>query len=122
MLTFSQNDTDSLICIPIEYLRKAAIELVEYDYCQIERDSLRLTIGDLSQIISNKDSIIQYEIKLKETSFEIIDSLGYTVSTLNTHIDILNKDNESLKKERNILRGIIASAGTLMGILFSVLN
>ena len=122
LLAFSQTDTDSLVCVPVEHLRKAAVELVEYDYCQIERDSLRLTIGDLSQIISNKDSIIQYETKLKETSFETIDSLGYIVSTLNTHIDVLNEDNESLKKERNILRGIIASAGTLMGVLFSVLN
>lgn len=122
LLAFSQTDTDSLVCVPVEHLRKAAVELIEYDYCKIERDSLRLTIGDLSQIISNKDSIIQYETKLKETSFETIDSLGYIVSTLNTHIDVLNEDNESLKKERNILRGIIASAGTLMGVLFSVLN
>ena len=117
MLTFSQTDTDSLACVPIEHLRKATTELIEYDFCKIERDSLKATIVDLGTIIENKDSIIQYESELKNTAFETIDSLGTVVSTLNTEVETLNETNESLKKERNILRSIIGAAGILFSIL-----
>jgi peptidoglycan hydrolase CwlO-like protein len=116
LLSFSQTDTDSLICIPSYQIRQAAIELTEYDFCKTKRDSLQSTIGDLSQIISNKDSIIELETTLKETAFFTIDSLGTTISTLNTEVDFLEEDNDSLKKERNILRGIIVLLGTVFSI------
>lgn len=120
LLAFSQTDTDSLVCVPVEHLRKAAVELVEYDYCKIERDSLRLTIGDLSQIISNKDSIIQYETKLKETSFETLDSLGYIISTLNVEAEVLKEENQKITKKRNIYRKITGALGTVIVILLKL--
>ena len=120
LLAFSQTDTDSLVCVPVEHLRKAAVELIEYDFCKIERDSLRLTIGDLSQIISNKDSIIQYETKLKETSFETIDSLGYIISTLNVEAEVLKEENQKITKKRNIYRKITGALGTVIVILLKL--
>lgn len=116
-MTFSQNDTDSLICIPIEHLRKAAVELVEYDYCQIERDSLRLTIGDLSQIISSKDSMIKLEQSIKNKTLTALDSLGIVTAGLVTEVELLNEDNFKLKKERNTLGAIMLSSILLL-ILF----
>lgn len=116
-MSFSQTDTDSLICVPAEHLRKAATELIEYDYCQIERDSLQSTIGDLSQIISNKDSIIRYEQTIKDTAFLTIDSLNTTMSKLDVEVQMLEEDNEGLKKERNILRGIIVLLGTVFSVV-----
>lgn len=118
MLSFSQIDTDSLICIPTNQARQIAAELVEYDFCKIERDSLQSTIGDLSQIISNKDSITEMEIELKEKAFFTIDSLGTSISTLNLEIKNLEEKNSKLKAERNILR----SAITVLGIVFSVIR
>ena len=115
-LSFSQTDTDSLICLPVSYVRQAAIELTEYDYTKIERDSLQTTVGDLSQIIQQKDSIISLESHLKETAFTTIDSLGNAISTLNTEVEILEEDKESLKKERNILRGLLVLLGTIFSV------
>ena len=117
MLSFSQTDIDSLVCIPIEQARQAATELTEYDFCQIERDSLKVTIIDLNSIIVNKDSIILYETDLKDSVLTVLDSLGNTVSALNTEVEILNEDKESLKMERNILRGVILLLGTVFSII-----
>jgi hypothetical protein len=116
LLSFSQTDTDSLICLPAYQVRQAAIELTEYDHCRYERDSLKLNIEDLSQIVSNKDSIIELERNLKNTAFTTIDSLGITVATLGTEIELLDEKNEDLKKERNILRGVILLLGTVFSI------
>jgi hypothetical protein len=117
LLSFSQTDTDSLVCIPIEQARQAAIELKEYDYCQVERDSLKVNISEYQQIIEYKDSIIEIETSLKNEALVFIDSLGITISTLNTEVETLNEDNKSLKTERNILRGVIALLGTVFSIV-----
>jgi len=117
LLTFSQTDTDSLACVPIEHLRKATIELIEYDFCKIERDSLKATIIDLGTIIENKDSIIQYETELKNLAFENIDSLGIVVSTLNTEVEILKEENQEITKKRNIYRKITGALSTVIVIL-----
>jgi hypothetical protein len=113
---FSQTDTDSLICIPINQARQAAIELVEYDFCQIERDSLKITLRDFSQIVSNQDSIIQYELDIKNKTLNTLDSLNTVMGNLKVEVKELNENNESLKKERNFLRGVTSTMVTIITI------
>ena len=113
---FSQTDTDSLICIPINQARQAAIELVEYDFCQIERDSLKITLRDFSQIVLNQDSIIQYELDIKNKTLNTLDSLNIVMGNLKVEVKELNESNESLKKERNFLRGVTSTMVTIITI------
>jgi len=113
---FSQTDTDSLICIPINQARQAAIELVEYDFCQIERDSLKITLRDFSQIVLNQDSIIQYELDIKNKTLNTLDSLNTVMGNLKVEVKELNESNESLKKERNFLRGVTSTMVTIITI------
>jgi len=116
---FSQTDTDSLICIPINQARQAAIELVEYDFCQIERDSLKITLRDFSQIVSNQDSIIQYELDIKNKTLNTLDSLNTVMGNLKVEVKELNESNESLKKERNFLRGVTSTMVTIITIIIT---
>lgn len=117
LLSFSQTDIDSLVCISSNQAKQVIFELNEYDFCKIERNSLKSNIEDLSQIILNKDSIISLERDLKKTAFNTIDSLGTTITTLDTEVKDLNEKNDNLKKERNILRGVIVFLGTVFSIV-----
>lgn len=116
-MSFSQIDTDSLICIPTNQARQIAAELVEYDFCKIERDSLQSTIGDLSQIIINKDSIIEMEINLKNTALFTIDSLGTSVVKLHTEIENLEEKNSKLKRERNFLGSVVTTLTSILALM-----
>lgn len=117
MLSFSQTDIDSLVCIPIKQARQAATELTEYDFCKIERDSLKVTLRDFSQIVLNKDSIIQHELNVKNKALGVLDSLNNVMSDLKIEVEELNENNELLKKERNLLRGLTSTMITIITIL-----
>jgi hypothetical protein len=114
---FSQTDTDSLICISIHQAKQVAVELIEYDFCQIERDSLKVNLRDLSQIILNQDSIIQYETSMKNKNLSTLDSLNTIMSSLKLEVEKLNESNESLKKERNFLLSVTSIMTTVITIL-----
>ena len=97
---FSQTaiSTDSLISIPTQYARQIASELILYDLCQQERDSLKAEINDMGVILENHSILLgRYET--------LTDSLVTTNQEAYTQIsafqlDINNKD-EKISKLRN---------------------
>lgn len=91
--------------------------MIEYDFCQIERDSLKVNLRDLSQIILNQDSIIQYETSMKNKNLSTLDSLNTIMSSLKLEVEKLNESNESLKKEKNFLLSVTSIMTTVITIL-----
>ena len=57
---FSQSDTvsEDLVCIPTIQAKQIAADLVKYDLCRMERDSLLLQVNDLSSIVEQNDILI----------------------------------------------------------------
>lgn len=57
---FSQSDTvsEDLVCIPTIQAKQIAADLVKYDLCRMERDSLLLQVNDLNSIVEQNNILI----------------------------------------------------------------
>src|SRR6056300_306477 len=101
--TFSQKDTETdLICIPTEQVRAIAADLVSYDYCQQERDSLKAEITDLNSIIE-QDSILLNTYETTTDSLVLLAEECYWQS-VNLKLELEDKDSKikSLRSTRTI--------------------
>ena len=117
--TFSQKDTETdLICIPTEQVRVIAADLISYDYCQQERDSLKAEITDLNSIIE-QDSILLNTYETTTDSLVLLAEECYWQS-VNLKLELEDKDSKikSLRSTRTITL-LTTVLGTLTPILLS---
>lgn len=117
--TFSQKDTGTdLICIPTEQVRAIAADLVSYDYCQQERDSLKAEITDLNSIIE-QDSILLNTYETTTDSLVLLAEECYWQS-VNLKLELEDKDSKikSLRSTRTITL-LTTVLGTLTPILLN---
>jgi len=117
--TFSQKDTETdLICIPTEQVREIAADLVSYDYCQQERDSLKAEITDLNSIIE-QDSILLNTYETTTDSLVLLAEECYWQS-VNLKLELEDKDSKikSLRNTRTITL-LTTVLGTLTPILLT---
>jgi len=117
--TFSQKDTETdLICIPTEQVRTIAADLVLYDYCQQERDSLKAEITDLNSIIE-QDSILLDTYETTTDSLVLLAEECYWQS-VNLKLELEDKDSKikSLRSTRTITL-LTTVLGTLTPILLN---
>ena len=117
---FSQTviNTDSLISIPTQYARQIANELISYDYCQHERDSLKAEINDMGIIIKNNSILLKRYETLNDSLYEVNIKLYNQTSTL--ELDVKNKE-EKIGKLRNT-RNLTFLTTILTAILPIILN
>jgi hypothetical protein len=116
---FSQKDTKTnLICLPTEQAKLVAEDLISYDLCQHERDSLKIEITDLNNIII-QDSILLNKYKTATDSLVLLTD-RCVKQNINLNLDLDNKDNKikSLRGTRN-LTILTTLIGTLTPILLS---
>lgn len=101
---FSQIDTvsEDMVCIPTIQARQIASELVQYDLCKIERDSLRVQINDLNTIISEK-TVLLNQFKLTTDSLVTINQ-DLLKTTSYQSLELITKEEKikRLKKTRNL--------------------
>ena len=100
---FSQSDTETnLICLPTEQVRVIAADLISYDLCQQERDSLKVEIKDLYNIIE-QDSLLLKVYQISTDSLILLNKECYN-QNINLNLDLDGKDKKikSLKSTRNI--------------------
>jgi len=117
--SFSQRDTETdLICIPTEQARQIATELIEYDFCQQERDSLKAEIKDLNFIIENNTTLLQ-EYKSTTDTLILMNKKCLEQSSL-LEVKVKNRDQKikSLRSTRTITI-LTTVLGTLTPILLS---
>lgn len=116
---FSQKDTETdLVCLPTQQAKQIVVDLTSYDFCKQERDSLKVEIIDLNQII-NQNSILLREYKVVSDSLFIANKNCYN-QKINLELNLQNKE-DKIKSLRNtktltILTTII---GTLTPILLN---
>jgi hypothetical protein len=117
--TFSQKDTETnLICISTEQVRAIAADLVSYDYCKQERDSLKAEITDLNSIIE-QDSILLNTYETTTDSLVLLSEECYWQSVnLNLELEDKNSKIKSLRSTRTITL-LTTVLGTLTPILLN---
>ena len=97
---FSQSDTvsEDLICIPTIQAKQIAADLVMYDLCRMERDSLLLQVNDLSSIVEQNDILIT-QFKNATDSLMFINQ-GLVEKTTVQSLELVAKE-DKIKRLRN---------------------
>ena len=116
---FSQKDiTTDLVCLPTEQAKLVVEDLISYDLCQREKDSLKAEIIDLNNIIG-QDSILLSVYQTSTDSLILLNKKCIEQNT-NLNLDLDNKNGKikSLKSTRN-LTILTTLVGTLTPILLS---
>jgi len=116
---FSQKDTETdLVCLPTEQARQVVTELTSYDLCQHERDSFKVEILDLNNIIE-QNLILLNQYKIATDSLILLNQECYN-QNINLNLDLENKNEKikSLRNARNITL-LTTLIGTLTPIILS---
>jgi len=116
---FSQKDTETdLVCLPTEQARQVVTELTSYDLCQHERDSFKVEILDLNNIIE-QNLILLNQYKVATDSLILLNQECYN-QNINLNLDLENKNEKikSLRNARNITL-LTTLIGTLTPIILS---
>jgi len=97
---FSQSDTvsEDLVCIPTIQAKQIAADLVKYDLCRMERDSLLLQVNDLSSIVEQNDILIT-QFKNATDSLMFINQ-GLVEKTTVQSLELVAKE-DKIKRLRN---------------------
>jgi len=97
---FSQSDmvSEDLVCIPTIQAKQIASDLVKYDLCIMERDSLLLQVNDLSSIVEQNDILIT-QFKNATDSLMFINQ-GLVEKTTVQSLELVAKE-DKIKRLRN---------------------
>lgn len=117
--SFSQKDTqNNLVCLPTEQAKQVVAELISYDFCQQERDSLKAEIKDLNFIIE-QNSILLENYKVSTDTLLLLNKECLEQSSL-LEVKVKNKDQKikSLRSTRTITI-LTTVLGTLTPILLN---
>jgi hypothetical protein len=117
---FSQSDTvsEDLVCIPTIQAKQIASDLVKYDLCRMERDSLLLQVNDLNSIIEQNDVLIN-QFKTTTDSLMFINQSLVDKTTYQS-LEIVSKE-DKIKRLRNT-RNVTILTTVLTAILPVVLS
>ena len=117
---FSQSDTvnKDLVCIPTIQARQIVSDLIDYDLCKMERDTLLLQIKDLNSIVEQNNILID---KFKTTT----DSLMFinkelVKKTTTQSLELVSKD-DKISRLRNT-RNVTILTTVLTAVLPAILN
>ena len=97
---FSQSDmvSEDLVCIPTIQAKQIASDLVKYDLCRMERDSLLLQVNDLNSIVEQNDILIT-QFKNATDSLMFINQ-GLVEKTTVQSLELVAKE-DKIKRLRN---------------------
>ena len=117
---FSRIDTgtEELVCIPKHQATQAVIDLKNYDFCSLERDTLLNQIEDLKLIISKDSSVISYYEGVTDSLVLVNKQCLEKTATLN--LEMVSKD-DKITKLRNT-RNLTILTTVLTAVLPAVLN
>ena len=108
--------TDSVICIPVDWARKAILELEEKDMFGEQIEVLNEEIHLRDNKISLKDSIINTSSSKEVEYLETINSLKQSINLKETQIDLITKKQKKAKLQRNLI-GIASAILTVLTLL-----
>ena len=107
---------DSIICLPIEWVKNIVVELEEKDLCEIKLENTKVENVLLINKMELKDSIID-NFKIKEENYNnTINSFSETLNLKDRQIEIEKKKARKTKLQRNLI-GI----GTLVLLALQVI-
>ena len=108
--------TDSVICIPVDWARKAILELEEKDMFEEQIGVLNEEIQLRNWKLGLKDSIINTSTSKEEEYIETINSLKQSITLKETQIDLITKKQKQTKFQRNLI-GICSAILTVLAIV-----
>ena len=117
---FSQSDTvsEDLVCIPTIQAKQIASDLIKYDLCKMEVDSLLSQVNDLNSIVEQNNILID-KFKTTTDSLMFINQ-GLIDKTTYQSLEIVSKE-DKIKKLRNT-RNVTILTTVLTAILPVVLS
>jgi len=117
---FSQSDTvnETLVCIPTIQAKQVVRDLINYDLCKMERDSLLLQVNDLSSIVEQNNILID-RFKTTTDSLMFINQ-GLVEKTTVQSLELVSKD-DKITRLRNT-RNVTILTTVLTAVLPVVLN
>ena len=95
--------TDSVICVPTEWVKKIVIDLEERDLFEEKINILNKEIDLLSGKIILKDSIISTAKSKEEEYIENMESLNTSVNLKDDQLALMIKKNKKGKLQRNLI-------------------
>ena len=117
---FSQSDTvnETLVCIPTIQAKQVVRDLINYDLCKMERDSLLLQVNDLSSIVEQNNILID-RFKTTTDSLMFINQELVDKTTIQT-LELVSKD-DKISRLRNT-RNVTILTTVLTAVLPAILN
>lgn len=117
---FSQSDTvnETLVCIPTIQAKQVVRDLINYDLCKMERDSLLLQVNDLSSIVEQNNILID-RFKTTTDSLMFINQDLVEKTTVQS-LELVSKD-DKITRLRNT-RNVTILTTVLTAVLPVVLN
>ena len=117
---FSQSDTvsEDLVCIPTIQAKQIASDLIKYDLCKMEVDSLLSQVNDLNSIVEQNNILID-KFKTTTDSLMFINQ-GLIDKTTYQSLEIVSKE-DKIKRLRNT-RNVTILTTVLTAILPLVLS
>lgn len=117
---FSQSDTvnETLVCIPTIQAKQVVRDLINYDLCKMERDSLLLQVNDLSSIVEQNNILID-RFKTTTDSLMFINQELVDKTTIQT-LELVSKD-DKISRLRNT-RNVTILTTVLTAVLPVILN
>ena len=92
---FSQSDTvnETLVCIPTIQAKQVVRDLINYDLCKMERDSLLLQVNDLSSIVEQNNILIdRFKTTTDSLMFINQELVKFEYKTLDENLDAIITD------------------------------
>ena len=117
---FSQSDivNEDLVCIPTIQARQIVSDLINYDLCKMERDSLLLQVNDLNSIVEQNNILID-RFKTTTDSLMFINQ-GLVEKTTVQSLELVSKD-DKISRLRNT-RNVTILTTVLTAVLPVILN
>ena len=117
---FSQSDTvnETLVCIPTIQAKQVVRDLISYDLCKMERDSLLLQVNDLSSIVEQNNILIDI-FKTTTDSLMFINQDLVEKTTVQS-LELVSKDDKITRLRNTRIVTILTTV--LTAVLPVVLN
>lgn len=117
---FSQSDTvnETLVCIPTIQAKQVVRDLINYDLCKMERDSLLLQVNDLNSIVEQNNILID-RFKTTTDSLMFINKELVEKTTVQS-LELVSKD-DKISRLRNT-RNVTILTTVLTAVLPAILN
>jgi hypothetical protein len=109
---------ETLVCIPTIQAKQVVMDLIKYDLCKMERDSLLLQVNDLNSIVEQNNILID-RFKTTTDSLMFINQDLVEKTTVQS-LELVSKD-DKITRLRNT-RNVTILTTVLTAVLPVVLN